>query len=330
MKKAFGVLFFGLAAGISGLLAILYKQKSGALDAAQMRIASMERRIGSLAASPVPAAAGQAGEVDALRARLVAQTAELEDLKRRLGETQAQLATATAVPSDQRGVANLAAVMADESVTDADSVPARLAGHSAELDDLRRQLQLETAWQAKAPALATAARRLENLPAAKIDLANRAATARVIPALLDEPQDLAQIPGIGAVFEQRLYNAGIGTFWEVAGLDDDQLRIMLKFEKLQETTVDLAAMRRAAAQLAEESGTQGYLWSGAGVDDLEPIKGIGKVYEQRLYDAGFRTYKALAEATPEQLADACQARSAVQPNYESWIAQARKLAGLES
>ncbi len=324
MKKAVGVLFVGLAAGLSGVLAILYKQKSGALDAAQMRITSMERRMSTLAAGPAPSN-DRAAEVDALHATIAAQAAELEELKRRLEE-----ATSATAGFAQRSAATLEAAVADDLASGHAALQQRLSASSAELDELRHRLHAETAWQAKAPALATAARRLENLPAAKIDFANRAATVRVIPTVLDEPQDLAQIPGIGSVFEQRLYNAGIGTFWEVASLDDDQLRSMLKFEKLQETTVDLAAMRRAADQLAEASGTQGYLWGGAGVDDFEPIRGIGKVYEQRLYDAGFRTYKALAAATPGQLAEACQARSAVQPNYESWIEQARKLAGLDS
>ncbi|MCB0022734.1 MAG: helix-hairpin-helix domain-containing protein [Caldilinea sp.] len=324
MRKAVGLLFFGMVSSLAATLAVLYKQKSGALDAAQMRITSMERRMSTLAATPAPAGE-RTGEVDALRATVAAQVAELEELKRQLAE-----ATASAAGFAQRSASTLEDAVADDLAAGHAALQERLSASSAELDDLRRRFHAETAWQAKAPALATAARGLEKLPAAKIDFANRAATARVVPAMLDEPQDLAEIPGIGTVFEQRLYNAGIGTFWEVAGLDDEQLRTILKFEKMQDMTVDLAGIRKAAAQLAAESGTDGYLWTGSGVDDFEPIKGIGKVYEQRLYDAGIRTYAALAAATPEQLAEMCQARSAVQPNYESWIAQARKLAGLES
>ena len=324
MKKAFGVLFLGLAAGLSGVLAILYKQKSGAFDAAQMRITSMERRMSTLAAGPAPVE-DRAAEVDALRATIASQAAELEQLKHRLEE-----AVSATAGFAQRSTASLEATLADDLGAGQAALQQRLSASSAELDELRRRLHAETAWQAKAPALATAARGLEKLPAAKVDFANRAATARVVPTVLDEPQDLAQIPGIGSVFEQRLYNAGIGTFWEVAGLEDERLRAILKFEKMQDLTVDLEAIRKAAANLAAESSTDGYLWAGAGVDDFEPIKGIGKVYEQRLYDAGLRTYAELAAATPEQLAAACQARSAVQPNYESWIAQARKLAGLDS
>ena len=168
MKKAFGVLFLGLAAGLSGVLAILYKQKSGALDAAQMRITSMERRMSTLAASPVPAE-DRAAEVDALRATVASQAAELEELKRRLAEA----ATATAGFA-QRSASTLEAAVADDLASVQAALEQRLSESSAELDELRRRFHAETAWQAKAPALATAARGLEKLPAAKIDFANRA------------------------------------------------------------------------------------------------------------------------------------------------------------
>ncbi len=324
MKKGFGLLFCGLLSCLAALLALLYKRKSGALDAAQMRITSMERRMSMLAASPTPSD-NRAAEVDALRATMAAQTAELDELKHRLAEA----ASVTATFAQSRASALEAAIAGDLSADPA-VLQQRLSQRSADLDDLRHRLHAETAWQAKAPALAAALRGLEKLPSPKIDFANRAAMARIVPVMLDEPQDLAQIAGIGSVFEQRLYNAGIGTFWEVAGLADEQLRAILKLAKMQEMTVDLAGIRRDAAQLAAESGTDGYLWTGAGVDDFEPIRGIGKIYERRLYAAGIRTYAALAAATPDQLAAACQARSVVQPNYASWIAQARKLAGLDA
>jgi len=323
VKKGFGLLFCGLLSCLAALLALLYKRKSGALDAAQMRITSMERRMSMLAASPTPSD-NRAAEVDALRATMAAQTAELDELKHRL----AAAVSVTATFAQSRASA-LEAVTAGDLSADPAVLQQRLSQRSADLDDLRHRLHAETAWQTKVPVLAAAVRKLEKLPAAKIGFANRAATARVLPVMFEDPQNLAQIPGIGSVFEQRLYNAGIGTFWEVAGLDDDPLCAMLKLTKMQELTIDLAGVRRAAAQLAAESGTEGYLWTGAGVDDFEPIKGIGKVYEQRLYNAGFRTYAALAAATPEQLAAACQARSGIRPNYVSWIAEARKLAGLD-
>jgi predicted flap endonuclease-1-like 5' DNA nuclease len=134
------------------------------------------------------------------------------------------------------------------------------------------------------------------------------------------------VAGIGAIYEQRLYNAGIGTYWELATLDDDTLRRILKLDKTRAATVDLSALRASARHLAEETETIGYVWNSEPVDDFEPIKGIGKVYEQRLYNAGIRTYAALANTTPEQLLEIVQARVPVPPDVASWIAQARKLA----
>ena len=65
MRKAVGLLFFGMVSSLAASLAVLYKQKSGALDAAQMRITSMERRMSTLTATPA-SSAEQSGEVDAL------------------------------------------------------------------------------------------------------------------------------------------------------------------------------------------------------------------------------------------------------------------------
>lgn len=61
--------------------------------------------------------------------------------------------------------------------------------------------------------------------------------------------------------------------------------------------------------------------------DLTAIRGIGAVFEQRLYDAGIRTYAALAASTPDQLAQIVNATRPAQPDYASWIAQAQELAG---
>ncbi|HHW86088.1 MAG TPA: DUF4332 domain-containing protein [Chloroflexi bacterium] len=135
---------------------------------------------------------------------------------------------------------------------------------------------------------------------------------------------------MGAIYEQRLYNAGIGTYWELATLDNDALRRILKLDKARAASVDFDAIRAAARQLAEETETVGYIWNGEPVDDFEPIKGIGKVYEQRLYNAGIRTYAALANTSPEQLLEIVQARSPVPPDVTSWIAQAQNLADTQA
>lgn len=140
------------------------------------------------------------------------------------------------------------------------------------------------------------------------------------------PQYLAQVKGIGPLYERRLYLAGIGAFWELANLDDDALVRILAPHPWQE--VDFASIRADAAQLAEDANAVGCVWDGSRPDDLCLIDGVSRMYEARLHEAGVCTFEALAEATPAQLADICKAPDWKTPNYESWIATAKsKLEG---
>ena len=160
----------------------------------------------------------------------------------------------------------------------------------------------------------------------KLAAADAAAAANTFPLLTSAPQDLAEVHGIGEVYEQRLYNAGVGSFWELATLSEEQLRDILELSELQELAVDLPAIQAEARRLAEETGSVGLLWNGEAPDDFEPIQGVGKVYEQRLYEAGIRSYEQLAAATPEQLDEIIRPRKPQNPDYASWIEQARQMA----
>lgn len=62
-------------------------------------------------------------------------------------------------------------------------------------------------------------------------------------------------------------------------------------------------------------------------DDLTAIKGIGRVYQARLRDAGVNTFAELAASTPERLRTLLQTRPWQKVNPESWIEQAKALAG---
>lgn len=288
MRKGLQILLWGVLGGVTTFLAILVKQKNAALDAAQTRLAQMEQKVGQLAAAPaVPA------HEDDLRAQLAASRAETAQLA-------AQLATMEAAASD---------------ATRHTAVPLDLAVEATQDD-----------WQAKAPALAAAGRALDTLPTAKLPFANQAIQARILPAILDLPQDLSAVDGIGAIYEQRLYNAGIGTYWELASLDDAALKRILKLENVRKAATDLDAIRAAARRLDAEQASTGSVWRGGPVDDFEPIKGIGAVYEQRLYNAGIRTYAALAATAPEQLLQICHTGAPVAPDVASWIEQARRRA----
>ena len=64
-------------------------------------------------------------------------------------------------------------------------------------------------------------------------------------------------------------------------------------------------------------------------DDLTVIKGIGAVYQWKLRDAGFNTYKQLAEADPDQMRRMLDVKNWQRVNVESWIDQARDWAQRE-
>ena len=59
-------------------------------------------------------------------------------------------------------------------------------------------------------------------------------------------------------------------------------------------------------------------------DDLTKVKGIGKVYQGRLNEAGITTWEQVAEADPAMLSEIAKAIDAA--NVEDWPRQARLLA----
>ncbi len=136
------------------------------------------------------------------------------------------------------------------------------------------------------------------------------------------PQKLARIKGIGRVYEDKLYQAGIGTFWQVATASADELATIFGLKDFQ--AVDFESIQQSARALAEETDTMGLMWNGHQPDDLEHLPGIGKTYEGRLYDAGVCTWEKLAAMTPEELAAIAKAPEWNQPDYEAWIAYAKQ------
>ena len=59
--------------------------------------------------------------------------------------------------------------------------------------------------------------------------------------------------------------------------------------------------------------------------DLQVIKGIGKVYAQRLREAGIHSLPELIRATPEQLREVTGIQTWHRADPDSWISQARQL-----
>ena len=139
------------------------------------------------------------------------------------------------------------------------------------------------------------------------------------------PQHLSDVRGIGSVFEQRLYEAGIGSYWQLSQLADARLGEILQVTGLQAKQIDYDAIRADAQRLAKESKSIGRTWSQTKPDDFEPLEGIGHTFEKRLYDAGICTFKALAQATVAQLEEICHAPAHLKPDYALWIKQAQDL-----
>lgn len=137
------------------------------------------------------------------------------------------------------------------------------------------------------------------------------------------PQDLSAVAGIGPIFEERLYAAGIGSYWALAELPTDQLGAILGGRT---PLTDLEAIKAAAMRRAVETDSLGRTWNGAPPDDFDGLPGIGEVYERRLYEAGICTYDALAAASPQRLAEICQAPPMREPDYAMWVSLAAELA----
>jgi predicted flap endonuclease-1-like 5' DNA nuclease len=211
----------------------------------------------------------------------------------------------------------------------AQSVQVQLKEVETSLTSLREELSAVQDWQAKMPSLVRLGQSLARLPAYKAAAADAAIAAGRFPAVTLDCQDLSLIDGIGETYEQRLYGAGVGTFWELASLSDAELRLILRLSELQMHATDFADIRLQARQLAVDTNSTGLLWDGDAPDDFSRIKGIGHIYEQRLYDAGIRTYRALAAAKAEDLA-AILGPQVFQPQINQWIAQAQALSVSQS
>ena len=208
----------------------------------------------------------------------------------------------------------------------AQSVQAQIKGMEGSLLALRDELTAVQGWQAKTPSLVRLGQSLALLPAHKATAADAAISAMRFPVVSADCQKLSIINGIGEVFEQRLYTAGIGSYWEVAHLANNQFQQMLRLSDWQMTAVDLDAIRGQALQLAQATDTIGLLWEGETPDDFERIDGIGKMFELRLYSAGIRTYAALAASTVDEL-NRILGPMVLRPDVQQWIVAAGRLHG---
>ncbi len=323
------------------------RQLEAGLQSAQTKLAHSEKALDD-ARQQFQTAQANFGDADAslnqARSRLLAWQTSYRSLEEELTAAQTELAglkdeaaASTPAGGDQVGdlqqqVADLQTQVADMQTLLSGSQAARAAmdeelaaaqsmltqGMSAHPADLH-------APSAAAPAVAVAGE--TGL------LAAQTVTEAVAPAqtqLAAAPtsshrlQALTLVKGIGSVFQQRLYQGGVGTFWQVANLPDQALSSLLRLGGLQARRFDFDATRADAHRLAQESGTVGLTWQGTRVDDFEPLPGLGQIFEQRLYEAGICTFEDLIDAGPEKLAAIVQAPAMNTPDFEGWIDIARK------
>ena len=301
------------------------------LQARDKEIADLKLRLGKAEADLKAALSDKSG----FSANLQARDKESADLKAQLAKLAAEL---TAIGAAK---ATLDATVKSRDTELAD-YKARASKFQIDLDGLNRRIVVLEGD------LTACRKGREELTAERDRLAKEIADLRAklsappAPAVLprrsadDEtpyqsacPQHLSDVKGIGSVYEQRLYENGVGTFWELAKLSNDDIKRFLKITDLQLGSMNFDEIRADSMRLAAESRSKGRKWSGGAPDDFEPMEGIGHVFEKRLYDAGVCTYASLAELTPEILDEICESPR-IKPDYKNWIKQAHKARGEKS
>lgn len=139
----------------------------------------------------------------------------------------------------------------------------------------------------------------------------------------DYPDNLSKVKGIGEVYRQRLYRAGIFTWHQVATTDVARLRQATHAYP----SSNVEEWPAQAQQLAEKHRRVDAVYTGPLPDELTKIVGIGPVSAQALYRAGVCTYEQLAVMPVEELGRLFPiAVAGDQPDFHRWIEQAIVLA----
>jgi chromosome segregation ATPase len=195
----------------------------------------------------------------------------------------------------------------------------------AQMEETMTQVEAQRSSGLSFEAAAEFSDALARLPAIKSHAASAAIVAGVQPTLSPRIQALTDVKGIGSVYQQRLYRAGVGTYWELASLPDDDMAETLQIPDLQRPRMDFEETRGDAYELAKQTGTVGLLWDGDHVDDFEVLPSIGKTFEKRLYEAGITTYEQLMDADVERLAEIIQPPPMREVNYDELKERARQI-----
>ncbi|NWF79979.1 MAG: hypothetical protein HXY37_08005 [Chloroflexi bacterium] len=125
---------------------------------------------------------------------------------------------------------------------------------------------------------------------------------------------LIDIDGIGPVYQERLYKAGVVTFAQVAAMHPDRLRAIVAPNAVFE--LDTESWREQARQLAKLPAR----------DPLIDILGVGPVYEQRLLNAGVTSFAQLASMSEAEIRAIIRPEPWQNVDIPAWIAEAKVLA----
>jgi predicted flap endonuclease-1-like 5' DNA nuclease len=316
-----------LSAGVAGAVQAV-QERDQALDAAVAQAAELQTQIDALTKAKAAMEASlseRTQEAEALNAQLSEAQSSLESVEAERASLQVSLESQEVELQDARQQLEALQGQATISTDEWEATRAQLESRTAEVTSLQGELSQATALFSVAPAVADVAKWFAELPPIKREAANAAIAEGVLPHRTKAVQKLSTVHGIGKVFEQRLYENGIGTFWEVAHLGGERVQPLFQLTDWQMMRLNMEEMRGDAYRLARETGTVGAIWEQIEVDDFEAIPGIGKVYERRLYEAGIRTYADIAGATVEQLAEICHAPEFRTPDYAAWIQRASEL-----
>lgn len=147
--------------------------------------------------------------------------------------------------------------------------------------------------------------------------------AAIAPQPPERPDNFAKIKGVGSVYRQRLYEAGISTWQQLVDTDPEVLRKITRAKP----NADIEEWQAQAQALMEKYRREGATYHGPPPDDLTAISGIGPTTLDALYQAGICTFEQLVAATPDQLRDLLPAPAVgAEVDYTPWIEQAKRLA----
>lgn len=237
------------------------------------------------------------GDLDKARAELTAARGDLDGLKVRLGELDSLRA-------------RVAELEAANGTLQSDLDAARTAGVALGAAAVADQTLGARAVGVYDSDAVTSLREYNLAMYDEID-ATRRTLARFAPGKGDP---LIDIDGIGPVYQNKLYDAGVVSFDQVAAMHPDRLRSLVAPNAVMELdTKSWIEQARALAGLPVR-------------DPLIDINGIGPVYEQRLLNAGVTSFAQLAAMAPAEIRAIIKPEAWQNVEIEAWIAEARTLA----